>query len=41
MVGGFNNREVMMCKWGMMIISGLSGERLSVSGGFLRFGELN
>lgn len=28
-----------MRKWGTMIVSGLSGERLSVSGGLLRFGE--
>jgi hypothetical protein len=26
-------------KWGTMIVSGLSGERLGVSGGLLRFGE--
>ncbi|EIW70782.1 hypothetical protein TREMEDRAFT_11397, partial [Tremella mesenterica DSM 1558] len=30
-------RDGMMRKWGTMIISGLSGERLSVSGGLLRF----
>ncbi len=27
-------------KWGTMLVSGLSGERLGVSGGLLRFGEL-
>jgi hypothetical protein len=32
-------KEATMRKWGTMIISGLSGERLSVSGGLLRFGE--
>lgn len=32
-------KEARMRKWGTMIISGLSGERLSVSGGLLRFGE--
>ncbi|KIR33629.1 membrane protein [Cryptococcus deuterogattii MMRL2647] len=37
MGGGSNNREATMRKWGTMIISGLSGERLSVSGGLLRF----
>lgn len=41
MAGGSNNREATMRKWGTMIISGLSGERLSVSGGLLRFGESN
>ncbi|KAK8864265.1 hypothetical protein IAR55_001511 [Kwoniella newhampshirensis] len=35
--GGGNKREATMRKWGTMIISGLSGERLSVSGGLLRF----
>ncbi|WRT66219.1 uncharacterized protein IL334_003172 [Kwoniella shivajii] len=34
---GPNRREVRLRKWGTMIISGLSGERLSVSGGLLRF----
>lgn len=34
-----NKREARMRKWGTMIVSGLSGERLSVSGGLLRFGE--
>jgi hypothetical protein len=29
----------LMRKWGTMMVSGLSGERLSVSGGLLRFGE--
>ena len=33
-------RDARMRKWGTMIVSGLSGERLSVSGGLLRFGEL-
>jgi hypothetical protein len=33
-------KEARMRKWGTMIISGLSGERLSVSGGLLRFGML-
>jgi hypothetical protein len=32
-------KEARMRKWGTMIISGLSGERLSVSGGLLRFSE--
>lgn len=32
-------REARMRKWGTMIISGLSGERLSVSTALLRFGE--
>ena len=32
------NKEATMRKWGTMIVSGLSGERLSVSGGLLRFG---
>ena len=32
-------REARMRKWGTMIVSGLSGERLSVSAGLLRFGE--
>ncbi|RSH82219.1 hypothetical protein EHS25_005929 [Saitozyma podzolica] len=32
-----NKREARMRKWGTMIVSGLSGERLSVSGGLLRF----
>jgi hypothetical protein len=32
-------RDARMRKWGTMFISGLSGERLSVSGGLLRFGE--
>ncbi|WVR07175.1 hypothetical protein IAU60_004216 [Kwoniella sp. DSM 27419] len=36
-VGGPNKREIRLRKWGTMIISGLSGERLSVSGGLLRF----
>jgi len=31
-------REARMRKWGTMIVSGLSGERLSASGGLLRFG---
>jgi hypothetical protein len=31
-------REATMRKWGTMLVSGLSGERLSVSGGLLRFG---
>lgn len=31
-------REATMRKWGTMIVSGLSGERLSVSAGLLRFG---
>lgn len=31
-------REARMRKWGTMIVSGLSGERLSVSAGLLRFG---
>ncbi|TYJ52920.1 hypothetical protein B9479_006467 [Cryptococcus floricola] len=35
--GGSSRREATMRKWGTMIISGLSGERLSVSGGLLRF----
>ncbi|WVQ82236.1 hypothetical protein IAT38_004364 [Cryptococcus sp. DSM 104549] len=35
--GGPSKREATMRKWGTMIISGLSGERLSVSGGLLRF----
>lgn len=26
-------------KWGTMLVSGLSGERLGVSGGLLRFSE--
>jgi hypothetical protein len=34
-----SRREANMRKWGTMIVSGLSGERLSVSGGLLRFGE--
>jgi len=33
-------KEARMRKWGTMIISGLSGERLSVSGGLLRFSKL-
>jgi hypothetical protein len=33
-------KEARMRKWGTMIISGLSGERLTVSAGLLRFGEL-
>jgi len=33
------NKEAIMRKWGTMIVSGLSGERLSVSAGLLRFGE--
>ncbi|WWC61710.1 uncharacterized protein I303_104295 [Kwoniella dejecticola CBS 10117] len=36
-VGNPNKREARLRKWGTMIISGLSGERLSVSGGLLRF----
>ncbi|WVQ99284.1 hypothetical protein IAU59_006416 [Kwoniella sp. CBS 9459] len=36
-VGNGNKREIRLRKWGTMIISGLSGERLSVSGGLLRF----
>lgn len=32
------NRDARMRKWGTMIISGLSGERLSVSSALLRFG---
>ncbi|OCF36726.1 membrane protein [Kwoniella heveanensis CBS 569] len=36
-VGAVNKREIRLRKWGTMIISGLSGERLSVSGGLLRF----
>lgn len=32
-------KEARMRKWGTMIISSLSGERLTVSGGLLRFGE--
>ena len=32
-------KEARMRKWGTMIVSGLSGERLSVSGGLLRFGD--
>jgi hypothetical protein len=32
-------REARMRKWGTMIISGLSGERLSVSSALLRFGK--
>ncbi|WVF71606.1 hypothetical protein IAT40_006414 [Kwoniella sp. CBS 6097] len=36
-VGNVNKREIRLRKWGTMIISGLSGERLSVSGGLLRF----
>lgn len=32
-------RDARMRKWGTMIVSGLSGERLSVSSGLLRFGE--
>ncbi|WVO16355.1 hypothetical protein L204_104030 [Cryptococcus depauperatus] len=35
--GGSSKRETVMRKWGTMVISGLSGERLSVSGGLLRF----
>ena len=35
-----SKREATMRKWGTMIISGLSGERFSVSGGLLRFGQL-
>ncbi|WVQ77186.1 hypothetical protein IAR50_006869 [Cryptococcus sp. DSM 104548] len=35
--GGSSRREATMRKWGTMVISGLSGERLSVSGGLLRF----
>ena len=33
-------KEATLRKWGTMIVSGLSGERLSVSGGLLRFGKL-
>ena len=33
-------RDARMRKWGTMIVSGLSGERLSISGALLRFGEL-
>ncbi|OCF74818.1 membrane protein [Kwoniella mangroviensis CBS 8886] len=36
-MGGPNKKEVRLRKWGTMVISGLSGERLSVSGGLLRF----
>jgi hypothetical protein len=36
---GRSGRDVTMRKWGTMLVSGLSGERLSVSGGLLRFGE--
>lgn len=36
---GYAQKEARMRKWGTMIISGLSGERLSVSGGLLRFGQ--
>lgn len=36
---GVSKRDVRMRKWGTMIISGLSGERLSVSSALLRFGE--
>jgi hypothetical protein len=32
-------RDATMRKWGTMIVSGLSGERLGVSGGLLRFGR--
>jgi hypothetical protein len=32
-------RDARMRKWGTMVVSGLSGERLSVSSGLLRFGE--
>lgn len=32
-------REVTLLKWGTMLISGLSGERLGVSTALLRFGE--
>lgn len=31
--------EAVMLKWGTMLISGLSGERLGVSAALLRFGE--
>jgi hypothetical protein len=34
-----SRREARMRKWGTMIVSGLSGERFSVSGGLLRFGK--
>lgn len=33
-------RDARMRKWGTMLVSGLSGERLSVSSALLRFGEL-
>ena len=35
-----SKRDARARMWGTMIVSGLSGERLSVSGGLLRFGEL-
>ncbi|WWC89514.1 uncharacterized protein L201_004438 [Kwoniella dendrophila CBS 6074] len=35
--GGPSKKDLRLRKWGTMIISGLSGERLSVSGGLLRF----
>lgn len=34
-------REAKMRKWGTMIVSGISGERLSVSSALLRFGTLH
>lgn len=34
-------RDARMRKWGTMLVSGLSGERLSVSSGLLRFGGFN
>lgn len=37
--GGPSKKDLRLRKWGTMIISGLSGERLSVSGGLLRFGR--
>nr|XP_019046138.1 membrane protein [Kwoniella bestiolae CBS 10118]OCF25068.1 membrane protein [Kwoniella bestiolae CBS 10118] len=36
-MGGPSKKDARLRKWGTMIISGLSGERLSVSGGLLRF----
>lgn len=38
-LGGVSKKDVRMRKWGTMIISGLSGERLSVSTALLRFSE--